>query len=1113
MPSQILFLPEVLSPTEKRVWVQAFVCFQRSFEATSIVITFQLITPSREKLPFCFEEMAIPVWDRSRLFFFLLFLFPTMMPAIQYPKTLPCDVSVNASEDLLIVDCRDRRLATFPEGIPPNTTNLTLSINHIKDIKQANFEHLEKLVEVDFRCNCMPVTMGPKDHICDKSLNVQRGTFEKLTQLKSLYLDGNQLSEIPRGLPQNLRLLSLEANSIVSISRENLEELGNVEILLLGKNCYFRNPCYVAFDVNNTAFQDLKKLTVLSLKANNLTSIPQNLPHSLKKLYIHDNRIENISEHDLNYLHNLEVLDLSGNCPRCHNAPYPCDPCLGNKSLLISPSAFASLKQLKHLRLHSTSLRKVDPMWFENTRNLEVLDLSQNYLAKEIEEAEFLNFLPNLLDLDLSFNYELQQYFPYLNLSPTFSKLTKLKYLRLRGYVFKTLDWDAVGSLRNLTQLDFGTNFIRNANFKRFTDFPALQVINLSFNRISPSSDGFSEVPFYSSHVPLSDQYKEMHYFIYDEYSRSCNSKDREMSPSLPHGIEPSCTNYGKTLDLSRNNMFFINPSDFETFSSFKCLNLSGNAMSQTLYGKEFRFLSGLKYLDFSNNRVDLLSRNAFQELKELEILDLSDNKYYFQAEGVTHMLNFTGNLTSLNKLILNGNEIFTSADKGMASRSIETLEFRKNRLDILWKDGTDEYFKFFNELTRLENLDISDNSLSYIPEKVFDGLPSQLQKLNLSNNKLKTFSWQKLQVLKNLKILDLSNNQLTSVPPELSNCSGTLQRLILRHNRIKKLTDNFLRGAFQLRHLDLSFNRIRIIRDSSFPQNVVNNLNQLLLNGNPFKCDCDIVWLAWWMNRTNVTIPRLATDVTCAGPGAWKGKGVVLLHLDSCELDYTQILYCVSASIIMSLMTLAVTSHLYFWDVWYIYHLCTAKLKGYNRHFYHFCTAKLKGYKPVFSSKVLYDAFVAYDIKDEAVNEWVLKELVEKLENEQEKRFNLCLEERDWLPGQPVLDNLSESIEMSRKTVFVLTNRYIACGNFRTAFYLAHQRLMDEKVDVIILIFLEKVLQKSKYLRLRKRLCSRSVLEWPANPQSQRYFWHCLKNVLAVNNDVSYNILFKEMV
>ncbi|KAL8190260.1 UNVERIFIED_CONTAM: hypothetical protein K2H54_046396 [Gekko kuhli] len=956
-----------------------------------------------------------------------------MVPAVWYPKTLPCDVSVDASEDLVIVDCRDRRLVTFPEGIPDKTTNLTLSINHIENIKPANFEHLENLVEIDFRCNCMPITLGPKDHICNNSLNVQHGTFEKLTHLKSLYLDGNRLSEVPRGLPQNLRLLSLEANHIIAISKESLKELGNIDILLLGKNCYYRNRCNVTFKIDNTAFQALKKLTVLSLKANNLSSIPQNLPRSLKKLYIHDNQIQNISQHDLNYLHKLEVLDLSGNCPRCHNAPYPCEPCINNKSLLISPTAFASLKQLKFLRLHSTSLRQVNPKWFENTRNLEVLDLSQNYLAKEIEDAEFLNFLPNLLDLDLSFNYDLQKYPTYLNLPRTFSNLTKLKYLRLRGYVFKTLNVNTMHYLRNLinlTELDFGTNFIRNADFNMFKDFPALQVINLSFNKISPSSEGFSEVPFYSSHVPLFGQYKEMHYFVYDEYSRSCSSKDREMSPSLPHGIEPPCTHYGKTLDLSRNNMFFINPSDFQNLASIKCLNLSGNAMSQTLHGKEFRSLTGLKYLDFSNNRIDLLYSNAFQELKELEILDLSDNKYYFQAEGVTHMLNFTSNLTSLKKLILNGNEIFISEDKGMASSSIQTLEFRKNRLDILWKAGTKEYFSFFKELKCLENLDISDNSLSYLPKEVFDGLPLKLQHLNLSNNKLKTFNWGKLQVLKNLKILDLSNNQLTTVPRELSNCSGALQTFTMHHNRIKKLSENFLRGAFQLRYLDLSFNKIRTIRNSSFPQNVINNLNKLLLNGNPFKCDCDIVWLAWWMNRTNVTIPRLATDVTCTGPGAWKGKGVILLNLDTCELDYSQILYCVSASIIISLMMLALTSHLYFWDVWYIYHFCTAKLKGYKR----------------FSSKVLYDAFVAYDIKDTAVNEWVLKELVEKLENEQGKQFNLCLEERDWLPGQPVLDNLSESIEMSRKTIFVLTNRYIACGNFRTAFYLAHQRLMDEK-------------------------------------------------------------------
>ncbi|NWW55500.1 TLR7 protein, partial [Pedionomus torquatus] len=1018
-----------------------------------------------------------------------------------FPKSLPCDVK--ASEGTVAVDCTSRRLIEIPRGIPANATNLTLSINHIPYIYPTSFAHLDSLVEIDFRCNCMPVRMGPKDNVCTKTPQIEHGSFAALTRLKSLYLDANQLSEIPRDLPTALSLLSLEANHIFSIQRANLSELGNIEVLYLGQNCYYRNPCNVSFEIEETAFLELKKLTILSLKSNNLTHIPPNLPTTLKELYIYNNMIEVIQEQDLSALQNLEILDLSGNCPRCYNAPYPCIPC-PKGTIEIHSKAFSSLRSLRILRLHSNSLQRVPSSWFKNTKNLKELDLSQNFLSKEIGDAQFLRFIPSLVELDLSFNFELKMYSPSLNLSKTFSSLSNLETLRLRGYVFKELSQRNLApllGLRNLTVLDLGTNFIKIADLKVFREFPALKLIDLSVNKISPSSDESNSYGFCSNPGISLEQYnrkvlQEMHYFRYDEYERNCRSKDKEAA-SYQSSVKEECLQYGETLDLSRNNVFFINPSDFRGLSSIRCLNLSGNAISQTLNGSEFSELSGLKYLDFSDNRIDLLYSTAFKELQLLEILDLSNNKYYFSTEGVSHTLSFTKNLAHLKKLMMNENEISTSINTGMESNSLQILEFRGNRLDVLWMDGNARYLSFFKNLTSLEQLDISFNSLSFLPHGVFEAMPPGLKILNVTNNRMKSFNWGKLPYLKQLVTLDLSNNLLSTVPRELSNCSSTLQKLMLRNNRIQRLTKHFLRGAFKLKYLDLSANKIEIIKKSSFPENVINNLEVLLLHGNPFKCNCDAVWFVSWINQTQVTIPLLATDVTCAGPGAHKGRSVVFLNLYTCELDTSYlILYALSASTVLSLMVFTVMNHLYFWDVWYSYHYCTAKLKGYRR-------------LPL--PDACYDAFVAYDNKDPAVNEWVLTELVERLEDQRARQFNLCLEERDWLPGQPVFDNLSQSIQLSKKTIFVLTNRYIKSGRFKTTFYMAHQRLLDEKIDVIILIFLEKVLQKSRYVRLRKRLCRSSVLEWPTNPRSQPYFWQCLKNAIATSNTLAYNKLLQE--
>uniref|UniRef100_A0A0D9SDT9 Toll like receptor 7 n=1 Tax=Chlorocebus sabaeus TaxID=60711 RepID=A0A0D9SDT9_CHLSB len=1046
-----------------------------------------------------------PVWTLKRqiLILFNIILISKLLGARWFPKTLPCDVTLDVSKNHVIVDCTDKHLTEIPRGIPTNTTNLTLTINHIPDISPASFHRLVHLVEIDFRCNCVPIRLGSKSNMCPRRLQIKPRSFSGLTYLKSLYLDGNQLLEIPQGLPPSLQLLSLEANNIFSIRKENLTELANIEILYLGQNCYYRNPCYVSYSIEKDAFLNLTKLKVLSLKDNNVTTVPTVLPSTLTELYLYNNMIAEIQEDDFNNLNQLQILDLSGNCPRCYNAPFPCTPCKNNSPLQIPVNAFDALTELKVLRLHSNSLQHVPPRWFKNINNLQELDLSQNFLAKEIGDAKFLHFLPNLIQLDLSFNFELQVYRASMNLSQAFSSLKSLKILRIRGYVFKELksfNLSPLHNLQNLEVLDLGTNFIKIANLSMFKQFKRLKVIDLSVNKISPSGDS-SEVGFCSNARTSVESYEpqvleQLYYFRYDKYARSCRFKNKEASFT---SVNESCYKYGQTLDLSKNSIFFIKSSDFQHLSFLKCLNLSGNLISQTLNGSEFQPLAELRYLDFSNNRLDLLHSTAFEELRKLEVLDISSNSHYFQSEGITHMLNFTKNLKVLQKLMMNDNDISSSTSRTMESESLRTLEFRGNHLDVLWRDGDNRYLQLFKNLLKLEELDISKNSLSFLPSGVFDGMPPNLKNLSLAKNGLKSFIWEKLRYLKNLETLDLSHNQLTTVPERLSNCSRSLKNLILKNNQIRSLTKYFLQDAFQLRYLDLSSNKIQIIQKTSFPENVLNNLKMLLLHHNRFLCTCDAVWFVWWVNHTEVTIPYLATDVTCVGPGAHKGQSVISLDLYTCELDLTNlILFSLSISVSLFLMVMMTASHLYFWDVWYIYHFCKAKIKGYQR---------------LISPDCCYDAFIVYDTKDPAVTEWVLAELVAKLEDPREKHFNLCLEERDWLPGQPVLENLSQSIQLSKKTVFVMTDKYAKTENFKIAFYLSHQRLMDEKVDVIILIFLEKPFQKSKFLQLRKRLCGSSVLEWPTNPQAHPYFWQCLKNALATDNHVAYSQVFKETV
>lgn len=1024
-----------------------------------------------------------------------------------YPKTLPCDVIDNGS--VVKVDCTERSLTDVPRGIPGDATNLTLTINHIPRLNSTSFQGLDNLTEIDMRCNCVPIKIGPKDRMCTHSVTIEEKTFTALKNLQALYLDGNQLYSIPKSLPSNLILLSLEVNHIYQISKANMSEIRNVRTLYLGQNCYYRNPCNYSYEIEDGAFLELPNLTLLSLKSNNLSFIPHRLPTSLKELYLYNNNFQMVTDEDFKNLTNLEILDISGNCPRCYNAPFPCSPCPNNAPLSISKTAFRMLSKLKTLRMRSNSLTSVPPEWFFNTTDLRVLDLSSNFLAQEIGVTAFPRFLGNLKELDLSFNYELQRYPQTLRLSSNFSYLKALRILRLQGFVFQQLKRESIEPLKPLTNLqvlDLGTNFIKMTNLSILMELKSFKIINLSNNKISSPSDGQEAVGFYGgepldgSPMSAADQYRnedvrEIHYFRYDEYARSCKYKDKELGV-ITSFVSRECSKFGKTIDVSRNNIFFLH-SRFLNLQELKCLNLSGNAMSQSLNGSEFTYLTNLQYLDFSYNRLDLLYPTAFQELTNLVILDISNNNHYFESEGLTHMLNFTKNLKNLKVLMMNHNKISTSTNTELESDSLQRLEFRDNRLDMLWRDGDTRYVNYFKKLRNLTILDISHNNLNFIPQQVFSGLPDKLAELYIKNNRLKSFLWGKLQVLRSLRVLDLSGNSLTSVPRVLSNCSKSLSKLILHKNEILKLTPDFLKDAFNLKYLDLSYNRIQHVEKSTFPDDVVNQMHMLLLHKNRFLCSCSAIWFIMWLNQTKVTIPLLATDVTCASPGAQRGHPVISVDLLACQHSYLSIiLYTLMTSLIISFLTLSVSSHLFLWDVWYIYHFCRAKLKGYGR---------------LHSPGAVYDAFVIYDKEDSAVSEWVLKEMCVHLEDREDRRLTLCLEDRDWIPGCPLIDNLSQSIHKSKRTVFILTNKYIKSGNFKMAFYMAHQRLMDEKNDVIVLIFLEKVSCNSKYLRLRKRLYKRSVLEWPANPQAQPYFWFSLRSVLATESHKQYNNLFKE--
>ncbi|XP_006892434.1 PREDICTED: toll-like receptor 8 [Elephantulus edwardii] len=1001
-----------------------------------------------------------------------------------YPRSYPCDEKKENSS--IIAECNYRQLKEVPQTVGRYVTELDLSENFITHITNESFEGLQNLTKINLNYNAKLLHQNENPNVNKVGMKIAHGAFQNLKYLKELLLEDNQLCRIPTGLPASLEALSLIQNNITVVTKRNTSELVNLRSLFLGWNCYFGHDCNKTFEIENGAFEKLTHLKVLSLSFNTLYHVPPNLPSSLSELYLSNTKIQNISQEDFRELTNLNLLDLSGNCPRCFNAPFPCEPCQKNTSLQIHPLAFQTLTQLHYLNLSSTSLSTVPASWFYNMSNLKALYLEFNYLVSEIATGNFLLYLPRLQILDLSFNYKLTDYPQHINISKNFAKLTSLQVLHLRGYVFQELkekDFQPLMELANLRTINLGINFIKQIDFTIFQYFHNLSVIYLSENRILPLVNDSKTGSSSQSHIlkPRSAHSK------FDPHSNFYHNTNPL--------VKPQCSKYGRTLDLSLNSIFFIGAKQFQGFGDIACLNLSSNGNAQVLHGLEFAAVRGVRYLDLTNNRLDFDDDNALQELTQLEVLDLSYNSHYFRIAGVTHRLGFIKNLKHLQVLNLSHNSIYTLTEFELVSVSLKELVFRGNRLDLLWYGHDSRYWHIFSSLGNLTQLDISFNKLRHIPDEAFCNLPHNLTELYINNNMLRFFNWSLLQHFTRLTLLDLSRNELSILTNRLSTFTPSLQTLLLRKNKIAHLPSGFFSEARGLAHLDLHSNLIRMINRSTLETRTATNLSVLDLGRNPFDCTCDIGDFRRWMDENlNVTIPRL-TDVTCASPGDQQGKCIVSLELTTCVSDtIAAILFFFTFFITTTVMVTALVHHWFYWDAWFIYHVCLAKLKGY---------------RTLSTSQSFYDAYVSYDTKDASVTDWVINELRYHLEESEDKNVLLCLEERDWDPGLAIIDNLMQSINQSKKTIFVLTKKYAKNWSFKTAFYLALQRLMEENMDVIIFILLEPVLQHSQYLRLRQRICKSSILQWPNNPKAEGLFWQNLRNVVLTENDSRYNKLY----
>lgn len=434
--------------------------------------------------------------------------------------------------------------------------------------------------------------------------------------------------------------------------------------------------------IEEYAFQGLKNLWDLNLSNNSIEFLSKDTFVETTSMW--DLNLSNNKLNDLDWLRAWTVrhLNLSGNSLvelpdevfSLQNATLLTMLDLSrNRIQSLSPRAMEGMRHLAHLDFSGNALKIVPETAFESTPALRTLDLSENLL----HVAPVLPLLPALRSYDVSRN----------SLSELPAAATagapNLIVLRAAGNRLRTLDASTCNlQLRFLQELDLSGNQIVSMDPDTLDGCPALYKLDLSRNRL----------------------------------------------------VQPPVLRLPvlRTLTLSANTLLQLPDDAFvhAELPALAALDLSWNALRDLGPGT-LRSLSQLRVLDLSNNHLEDLAEDTFAGNAVLRSLDLSDNRLK-HLEAVRRLpelrlLNVSGNI--LQSLAPRGGGRARGGGGRMLPR-LATLDVSRNALQQL--RGRD-----LAGLTRLRELDASNNRLQRVPLAAMVSEARRLRQLRVRNNPL----------------------------------------------------------------------------------------------------------------------------------------------------------------------------------------------------------------------------------------------------------------------------------------------------------------------------------------------------------------------------------------
>uniref|UniRef100_A0A3B4T8Z9 Toll-like receptor 22 n=2 Tax=Seriola dumerili TaxID=41447 RepID=A0A3B4T8Z9_SERDU len=880
------------------------------------------------------------------------------------------------------------------------------------------------------------------------------------------------LTAVPDEIPQNATSLDLSSNQILKINRTDLIGLSKLKYLNLNKNSISH--------IKDGAFSDLVQLTNLTIDLNNLTNVTDNMFQGLSKLVylsLYFNQITHISPLAFQHLTSLQRLILRFN--NLHQiiaiVPvlqlpnfYELDLAQNNFISFQSDDLPVNISNLRTLKLNSNCLRK-----FSLTRDLfpHLESIHFSGCSSDFEwNVPNKTFLRSLSTLYLS-----ETYISFETYTLMLQSADSVEYLSL-GFMKQWLDEgliDIACRLPALTRLKLTYNFPGSINDTLLQSCSKLTELNLAANDLT-------ELSRFSLRAMKRLKRLDLHKNYLTSVPLAIRSLSTLQILQLSHNFiaELRCSDFHNLtrlteLNLSYNRISILKRCVFQEMNYLKVLKAKHNLISE--FDGTFKFtLQNLQVLNLYSNNFNKLSDGHFQNLSSLRSLAL-ESKIYSVAqagafEGLYDLQNLSVSLLSYTEGLFTGLQLLESLtlhqsfelDSGISKKKFEPS---------------------FSSLPSLKRLKIKNyNTYSCeISQNLLRGLKSlehfAAERFFIESPHPDTFTYSP-----HLKNLQITQSNLSELKPELFQPIPNLQALDLSKNKLRSL--DFLAQADlpALSGLTLRGNELTVINETIFQS--LPALTYLDLFGNPFTCDCSNTGFIQWVKSNNQTQVINAYQFDCSFPLSKLGTKLLDFDIQSCWMDYSFLCFITSTCLVILTLLSSFIYHFLRWQLAYAFHFFLA--------FFYDSRKRRKG------TPHRYDAFISYNIHNE---DWVYREMLPVLEGEQ--GWRLCLHHRDFQPGKPIIENITDAIYSSRKTICVISRHYLQSEWCSREIQMASFRLFDEQKDVLILLFLEEIAawQLSPYYRMRKLVKRRTYLSWPQASQYTGVFWHNVQRALETGD------------